>query len=145
MPTASPSSLPAPHREPVRVLVAEDDEAMRQLLRDVLKAEGYEVSVASDGLDLLDRVSGDAHGTFDLVVSDIRMPVLTGVEVLALTSRAERPTFVFVTAFVDPELMARAVALGAGAVLSKPFELSELLLVVRTLLAGRCADAAEAS
>lgn len=122
-----------------RILVADDDPAMRDLLREVLARDGYVVTTASDGLELLDRLSTGTTD-FELVVSDVRMPFLSAIDVLAMTPREPRPLFVVVTGFVEANVIPMALGLGASAVLGKPFEMRELRLVVRTLLDGRRAQ-----
>lgn len=116
------------------ILVAEDDPAMCDLLRDYLSAQGHQISVVQNGLSLLERMS-DPKLHFDLIVADVRMPVLSGVEVLAMTARNVRPPVLILTAFLEPNVMAAALELGAAGVLSKPCELEELRLLVQTVLA----------
>lgn len=117
------------------VLVADDDADMRELVRRILVRDGYEVSEAKHGLELLERLSDQESG-IDVVVSDIRMPVLSGVEVMALTTQLVRPAVILMTAFAEPELTPFALAVGAVAVLSKPFEPGELRGLVRMVLDG---------
>ena len=90
MPTESPeppwrAALTAnPIHDPPRVLVAEDDEEMRRLVVEALRKDGYEVISVSDGGRLLvtlahEFVEGEGAGLADIVVSDLRMPVCTGM------------------------------------------------------------------
>jgi DNA-binding response OmpR family regulator len=126
--------------EPVRILVAEDDRDMLELLGSVLRQDGYEVIEIQHGaalLDLLDSfllASGDARPA-DLIISDVRMPLLTGMELLAgLRGAAWSTPIILITAFGDPDLHDKAQRLGAAAVLDKPFDLDVLRTLVREQL-----------
>lgn len=126
-------------RDPNRVIVADDDEAMRMLLAAALETEGFEVVEASSGHELvrtLDGVPRDgAHGDgVALVLVDFRMPGMNGLEAVRTLRAAhwEMP-IIMMTAFADPELQAEAVGLGIP-VLSKPFRLDVLTNLVELLL-----------
>lgn len=118
-------------KDHAHVLVAEDDQAFRELLCFTLFRAGYTVTSCGDGLTLLERLEGHLQGEevhFDLVISDVRMPALTGLEVLeALHDQPERPPLICMTAFGDPETHAVARELGATATLDKPFAIESLL------------------
>lgn len=122
-----------------RLLVVDDDEEMRGLLRKVLEKEGYQVSVAGDGREALAVL---ARGTFDLVVTDMLMPRDGGLELLASLHRIH-PSLpvIIVTAFGDWYSYTRALQLGAAAFISKPLRMSELIAAVHNALAGRGAAA----
>lgn len=125
--------------EPACVLVAEDDEAMRSLLSQTLRAHGYAVIECADGLELIECVAsllGDrVCRRLDLIVSDVRMPWVTGLEVLRCTrDYVGYPPFVLITAFPSEETRLQAKRLGAVFVLSKPFEMDYFLEVVRTIV-----------
>ena len=123
-----------------RVLVAEDDPAFRYLLVGALRADAHEVVEVSNGVDLIDALGGSlipewGAGSFDLVLSDVRMPGWSGLDALASLGRAfELPPVVLITAFADDELHQRALLAGAVAVLDKPIDLDDLRLFVRQLL-----------
>lgn len=117
-----------------RVLVAEDDHAFRQLIAAMLRREGYVVQEAATGLDMLERLTDSElkRRTFDLIVSDVRMPGLTGIEVidglkLADGGRPWTTPVIFMTAFGDRDLQREASRLGAT-ILDKPFDLADLVL-----------------
>ena len=123
------------------VLVAEDDPAMRDLIATVLRDDGYSVVAACDGSELLDRVGELAErqqaGTeaIALIISDIRMPGLTGLDVLAALRCARwRTPVILITAFGSDESHSEAYQLGAVAVLDKPFSLERLRALVRRTL-----------
>jgi len=123
------------------VLVAEDDRAMRELITTLLRDAGYDVVEACDGAQLLDRIgdlAGRLHGrnAIALIISDIRMPGLTGLDVLAALRVAYwRTPVILITAFGSEESHAEADQLGALAVLDKPFALDDLLALVRRTVA----------
>ncbi len=115
-----------------RVLLAEDDEEMRSLLASALRKDGYDVRTCTNGINLLERVTSSLKhgGTEDcaLIISDIRMPGLSGMEVLAdLQGHRSAPPLILITAFGDDETHARAKHLGAVAVFDKPFQIERLL------------------
>jgi two-component system, NtrC family, response regulator AtoC len=113
-----------------RLLIAEDDADMRDLLQEVLEEAGHETVTAADGRAALARVEReDEH--FDLVVTDVRMPNLTGEELLSAV-RARRPEapVVVITAFGSVEQAVEMVKRGAHQYLTKPFQTSELLRAV---------------
>jgi DNA-binding response OmpR family regulator len=118
-------------KQPGRVLVVEDDPEMRALMTVALHSSGYEVTEASDGaeaLRLLGRVDGrEGGGSPDLIVSDVKMPRCTGMEMLEQLFREQVGIpVILVTAFGDWATHARAEQLGAQ-VLDKPFSLDDLL------------------
>jgi DNA-binding response OmpR family regulator len=114
------------------LLVVEDDTEMRDLLKKVLEKEGYRVSVAEDGAEALSMLGG---GAYDLVVTDMLMPVKNGLDLLQDVHRS-RPTLpvIVVTAFGDWASYSRAVEMGAAAFIKKPLRMSELVTTVQTTL-----------
>jgi DNA-binding NtrC family response regulator len=113
---------------PVRILVAEDDAEMLELLSRVLREEGFRVLPASDGHQALARIE---EGDFDLVLSDVRMPGPDGMEVLrrAMASRLHQPV-ILMTAFGSISSAVEAMRAGAFHYLTKPFNLDDLLEIV---------------
>lgn len=116
-----------------RILLADDDAEMRRLLASVLRGAGYRVEEADDGDALRARLAA-LHGELDLLVTDVQMPGWTGLQALEWTKRnAPDVEVILITAFGDRDLHARAAALGARAVLDKPFDLITLKQVVASL------------
>ncbi len=111
------------------VLIADDDEAMRQMLAVSLRSEGFEVGECQDGTALLDRLR-QAKGEDSepcLVVTDMRMPGVDGLDVLHWLRRwVPGVPVILITAFGDVRTHQRALELGATRVLDKPFDLREL-------------------
>jgi len=135
MGTAEIQSRPTP---PARLLLAEDDLELRELLAYVLRADGHEVVEARDGHELLEILSeqrGAVHEPFSLVVSDVRMPGLTAFDVLTRLQRALTDTpVILITAFGDQTTHLRAQRMGASRVFDKPFDFDDLRAAVHETL-----------
>ena len=114
--------------ERMRILVAEDDREMLELLDQVLSEEGYRVKAVSDGAAALKELE---TGNFDLVLTDIRMPHASGLNVLerARASYLHQPV-ILMTAFGSIESAVEAMKAGAYSYIPKPFDLDELLAQV---------------
>ena len=131
-----PSSLARPDR----ILVAEDDDAMRDLLVGWLHEAGYDVTACSSGLDLLaylerSVLSGEIP-EFDIVLSDIQMPLGSALDVLDEFFGCDGlPPTILITAFGDRRTHAVASHLGAATVLEKPFEKGRLMAEIQRLRA----------
>jgi two-component system, NtrC family, response regulator PilR len=122
-------------RAEARLLVVDDERSMRELLSIVLRREGYDVTLAENGrraIELLER------GRFDLLVSDIKMPDMTGVDVLRAAKRIDSDILgIMITAFASADTAIEAMRLGAHDYLSKPFDVDELKMKVRNALEQR--------
>jgi DNA-binding response OmpR family regulator len=114
-----------------RILLVDDEEAIQTLLAYPLRKEGYEVVVARDGRDALDAFSG---GRFDLVVLDVMMPRLDGIEVCRrLRSRSQVP-IIMLTARDDEVDKVLGLEIGADDYITKPFSVREFRSRVRAAL-----------
>ena len=131
-----------------RLLLAEDDFELRDLLACVLRADGHEVVEARDGNELWSLLHGaDPSGEqpFALVVSDVRMPGLTAFDVLSQLQRSLTNTpVILITAFGDQTTHLRALRLGASRVFDKPFDCDDLRAAVHETL-SQCQEARRAS
>jgi CheY-like chemotaxis protein len=122
-----------------RILVAEDDQEMRSLLVWNLRKAGFDVIECTDGWELLDHLgnpvlSGEPDD-FDLIVSDIRMPGVTGLEVLEGIHETEWfVPMILITAFGSEKIHREAEDYGAAAVLDKPFDIDDLIQRIREVL-----------
>jgi DNA-binding NtrC family response regulator len=116
----------------VRILLAEDRSSLRQALAETLRRAGYEVEEAAEGKSAAELVEA---GGFDLGLYDLKMPVLSGLELLKST-RARWPLVpvVLLTAYGSVELAVEAMKAGAADFLSKPVDAEHLLLVVQRAL-----------
>jgi len=112
-----------------RILVVDDEPSMRDMLRIVLRRDGYDVAVAANGAEAIDFL---ARERVDLLLSDIRMPDVGGVEVLRAAKEANRDLIAFMmTAFASTDSAVEAMRLGAVDYFTKPFSMDELRLKVR--------------
>src|SRR5262249_26275256 len=115
------ANVPAAERSSPRILVVDDEQSMRELLAIVLRREGYEVLLADSGragVEMLEREP------IDLLISDIKMPDLSGVEVLRAAKRADQDILgIMITAFASTDTAVEAMRLGACDYLSKPFDI----------------------
>src|SRR3954463_5683923 len=117
------------------ILIVEDDSAMRTFLREVLEEDGYTVEVAGGGHAGVDRIR---QGGVDLVVSDVKMPDLDGLDMLReIKAVSPSPYVITITAFGSIDTAIRAVKLGAFDYITKPFEVDQLILSVEKALAER--------
>ena len=115
-----------------RILIADDEEGVRESLNLVLSAE-YDLTFAEDGEEALARLGKER---FDLVFLDIKMPKLDGLEVLKqLKQTGLKASVLMLTAYQSVELAKEAVKLGALDYLPKPFERDQILAAVRGVLA----------
>jgi CheY-like chemotaxis protein len=121
---------------PLRVVLAEDDDEMRTMLSALMRAEGYDVVEARHGIELLELVESmvlrsDGEAIVEMIVSDVRLPGMTGLRAIAQLRRSDWNTpVVLISAFADAETRAEAARLGA-IMLEKPFDLHELMWLVQ--------------
>jgi CheY-like chemotaxis protein len=108
------------------VLVVDDESGMRETLVDILVAAGYTVTPAPDGAAALAMAQAQA---FDVIVMDIRMPVMTGVEVLSVLAHPP-PQVVLMTAYALQDQLEQARDNNVFAIMQKPFQIPYLLRVV---------------
>jgi two-component system response regulator PilR (NtrC family) len=112
-----------------RVLVVDDEQSLRDMLRIVLRRDGYDVLVAGDGRTAIELLKRER---VDLLLSDIRMADVGGVEVLKAAKELNRDIVAFMmTAFASTETAVEAMRLGAVDYFSKPFSMEELRLKIR--------------
>jgi DNA-binding NtrC family response regulator len=110
---------------PAKIMVVDDDPAGRTAVRRVLEKAGYEVTMVADAEGALERV---ADTDFDLIISDLRMPGETGIELLSeVKKRRPETQFLIVSAYGDEDTKALAKRMGAFEVLSKPFGRQKLI------------------
>ena len=116
----------------VRVLVVDDDQESRELLSEVLVSNGYEVGVVEDGASAQEALA--AGGDYQIVIADLQMPNRGGLELLQnLRKQNTKHELILMSSFISGVERKRALDLGVGALLEKPFRLSELLQAVAEL------------
>jgi two-component system response regulator MprA len=130
------------HNRQVRILVVDDERAVRESLRRALELEGYNVDLAGDGRDALDRLEADPDP--DAVILDVLMPVLGGLEVCTRLRRSgSRLPVLMLTARAEVESRVAGLDAGADDYVTKPFALEELLARLRALLRRTSDDSGE--
>lgn len=116
-----------------RILTVDDSESVRSLVSSALRQAGFDVVEAVDGADALDKVSGG----FDLVITDINMPNIGGIELLAQLRARQDTRFtpvLVLTTESQRTLREQAVSAGASGWVVKPFEPASLVAVVRRFI-----------
>lgn len=117
-----------------RILVVDDDAATRHLICGLLEAQGYVVGTAADGSEALERLS---TGRFDLMLVDVWMPAMNGLELLSrIRAEGQKPRVVVMTADDTPETVVRAIREHAYRYVPKPVEPKTLFDVVEKALAA---------
>ena len=118
-----------------KVLIADDEEGLLELLRFSLDADGYEVVAASDGKKALNYALKEK---FDLIILDVMMPHMDGYHVASeITQDPKAPPVLLLTSRDFTQDQPAIKGSGATAFLSKPFEIAELLEVVRSLIKNK--------
>jgi CheY-like chemotaxis protein len=120
---------------PLRILLTEDDLEMRRMLSWYLQKKGCDVITAKNGNDLMRHLGFlgplENFHEFDLIISDIRMPGVTGLQVLEAAKEFDDfPPMILITAFPDKQTLALSKRLGAAAILTKPFDMDDLLTII---------------
>jgi CheY-like chemotaxis protein len=120
-----------------RILIAEDEESLRKLIARALTQDGHEVLSCADGGEALDTLTRE-NGRFDLLLTDIRMPVMDGIA-LALAASRDYPelTIVLMTGYADQRERAHGLEALIRDIVTKPFTLGEIRDVVKGALTAR--------
>ena len=116
------------------VLVVDDDPGMLRAVTQVLAREGMQVTGVSEPVTVVKKLA-DSEKRFDVVITDLRMPVFSGRGVLALASALPELPVIIITAFGGPDVEAQTLRLGAFAFLEKPVSAAQLIEVVKRALA----------
>ena len=111
-----------------KILVVDDEDALRTVLSAELNSEGYDVATAADGTEALAELQ---KSTFDLVLLDIKMPNMNGFEVLKVIKEKYTDTkVIMLTGFADLKNAIESKKLGAEDFVSKPYDLVDLLTTI---------------
>jgi len=115
-----------------KILVADDEQSMREFLEIMLKKEGYKVSLASNGEEVVKLIDNDL---FDLVLLDIRMPKLDGISALKkIKAIAPETIVIMITAYASADTAIKAMKEGAYDYITKPFKIEEIKLIIKNAL-----------
>ncbi|NGX94917.1 MAG: response regulator [Candidatus Afipia apatlaquensis] len=120
-----------------RVLIADDEESMRLLVARAIAMDGHEIVTAEDGAEALEILTRD-EGAFDLLLTDIKMPVMDGIA-LALAAARDFPrlTILLMTGFADQRERASGLEAIVHDVITKPFAVADIRTAVADALASR--------
>jgi two-component system cell cycle response regulator CpdR len=126
-----------------RILIAEDEEALRSFVARALVQDGHEVLVTADGAEALDLMIRDG-GRFDLLLADVRMPVMDGIA-LALAVARDYPQVIILlmTGYADQRERAHGLDALIHDVITKPFTLAEIRAAVQEALDRRTDDGSQ--
>ncbi|MBS4027700.1 MAG: sigma-54-dependent Fis family transcriptional regulator [Ignavibacteriales bacterium] len=118
-----------------RILIVDDEQIIRESIAFILRKEGYSVSEAANGKEAYDKILEDA---FDVVITDLEMPEMKGIELLEKITHTSPQTLVMIiTAYGSLETAIDALRQGASDYILKPVEFDELLVRIRRLLEGK--------
>jgi two-component system cell cycle response regulator CpdR len=123
-----------------RVLIVDDEDSMRLLVARAIAMDGHNITTASDGAEALE-ILGNTDGAFDLLLTDIQMPVMDGIA-LALTAARDFPelTILLMTGYAEQRERASGLNAIAHDVISKPFSVADIRTAVADALASRKAS-----
>src|ERR1700716_2451472 len=123
-----------------RVLIADDEDSMRTLVARGIAMDGHDIVTAQDGAEALEILSRE-DGGFDLLLTDIQMPVMDGIA-LALTAARDFPnlTILFMTGFADQRERAFGLNAIVHDIVTKPFSVADIRTAVAAALAERKAE-----
>ena len=116
----------------MKILVVDDEEGARELFNTILTDEGYEVSLAASGDEALNQFKNQP---FNLVITDIKMPVMDGLQLLQeIRKIGSKTDVIMVTAYGEVESYLKAMSLGAAEYINKPIRIKELKRIVHKVL-----------
>src|SRR4030065_2557329 len=115
-----------------RILVVEDDAEMKSLLKDFFEEDRFEIDSVSNGSEAFRKI---AREPFDLIITDIRMPGLTGLDILPGIKKLQpEVSIIVITAFGSEEVHRKALDRGASAYLEKPIRMDELRKLIHNMV-----------
>jgi CheY-like chemotaxis protein len=123
-----------------RILIADDEDAMRALVARAIAMDGHEIVTAQDGAEALDIITRES-GAFDLLLTDIKMPMMDGIA-LALAVARDFPalTILLMTGFADQRERASGLDAIVHDVVTKPFAVADIRTAVADALASKKRD-----
>ena len=123
-----------------RILIADDEESMRVLVARAIALDGHEIVTAEDGAEALEILT-DQDGAFDLLLTDIKMPIMDGIA-LALAAARDFPdvTILLMTGFADQRERASGLNAIVHDVVTKPFSVADIRTAVADALASKARE-----
>ncbi len=119
----------------MKILVVDDEEGARELFFTILSDEGYDITLANNGEEALAQFKSYSY---DLVVTDIKMPVMDGLQLLQeIRKTGSKTDVIMVTAYGEVESYLKAMSLGAAEYINKPIRIKELKRIVHKVLTER--------
>jgi DNA-binding NtrC family response regulator len=117
--------------EDFKILVVDDNRELREILEEYLRGEGDNVAGADDGKAALDKYRANYY---DLIITDLNMPELTGMELIKIIQQENEVTeFVIITGYASMDSAVEAIKIGAFDYIVKPFRMEELSVVVKNV------------
>jgi len=117
--------------KPLKILIVDDEDALRESTASILELYGYEIKTASCGNEAIEMVKKES---FDMLFSDMRMPDITGTDVIRAVKQIQPDLIcIIMTAYALNELIVEALELGANFCLTKPFEIETMLDIIKEL------------
>lgn len=118
-----------------KILIVDDEESLRETFSEILSTEGYEVSIAKDGYEAIEKIKND---TYQVAFLDIKMPGINGVETFKEIKKIDPNVVIFMmTAYSQQELIEEALKEGAYGCLSKPIDFQQIEEIVHNIECGR--------
>jgi len=119
----------------MKILVVDDEEGARELFSTILSEEGYDIALAENGEEALALFK---ETPYDLVITDIKMPVMGGLQLLQeIRNTGSKTDVILVTAYGEVETYLKAMSLGAAEYINKPVRIKELKRIVHKVLTER--------
>jgi DNA-binding NtrC family response regulator len=116
----------------MKILVVDDEEGARELFHTILTDEGYEVALASGGIEALALFKANPY---NLIITDIKMPEMDGLQLLQeIRKTGSKTDVIMVTAYGEVESYLKAMSLGAAEYINKPIRIKELKRIVHKVL-----------
>jgi len=111
-----------------KILVVDDEDVLRQMLTDVLQEEGFDVEIARNGFEAIGKIN---KNHFDLIITDVMMPEVDGIEVLKKAKEIDPDSDVIVmTGYASVETAVQSMRLGAVDYITKPFNIDHIKIIV---------------
>lgn len=121
-------------RDMKKILVVDDEESVRIILKQMLEQGGYSAEVASDGAEALDKLKAD---NYHMIITDINMPGMDGVELLKKSKELfPKLPVIFVTGFGKDKIILQAMKLGLSNYIEKPFKMDDVLKIVKDYISN---------